>query len=130
MLAILGARIYTSPSQAPIADGAVIMTDGIITAVGQRNQLRVPANATILDGAGLTVTAGFWNTHVHFTEATWQSAGSRSAAELTAGLRAMLTRWGVVRVVDTGSCPTIRSRSDAAPGEPRSRSRCGPPSSP
>jgi len=103
ILAILGARIYTSPVEEPIGNGAVVMTGGVITAAGARDRVHVPKGASIVDGTGLTVTAGFWNTHVHFTEGRWQSAGSRPAAELTEGLRAMLTRWGVVRVVDTGS---------------------------
>jgi imidazolonepropionase-like amidohydrolase len=103
MLAIVGARIYTSPAEAPLSDGTLIMANGAISAVGRRDRISVPAGAAILNGAGLTVTAGFWNTHVHFTEARWQNADTRSAEELTAGLRAMLTRWGVVRVVDTGS---------------------------
>jgi imidazolonepropionase-like amidohydrolase len=102
-LAVVGARIYTSPVEVAIANGTVVMTEGVITAVGPRDQIRVPKGATVVDGVGLTVTAGFWNTHVHFMEGRWQGAGSRPAAELTAGLRAMLTRWGVVRVVDTGS---------------------------
>ena len=103
MLAVVGARIYTSPAEEAIPNGAVVITDGVITAVGPRDRIRVPIGATIVDGTGLTVTAGFWNTHVHFMEGRWQSADSRPAAELTEGLRAMLTRWGVVRVVDTGS---------------------------
>ena len=60
----------------------------------------------MLSGAGRTVTAGFWNTHVHFTESKWQPADSKPAAELAADLRAMLTRWGVVRAVDVGSPPS------------------------
>jgi imidazolonepropionase-like amidohydrolase len=79
------------------------MTDGTITAAGRRDQVRVPANATVLDGAGLTVTAGFWNAHVHFIEAKFLPADSLIAADLAAALRAMLTRWGVVNAVDTGS---------------------------
>ncbi|PYM55679.1 MAG: hypothetical protein DMD77_18975 [Candidatus Rokuibacteriota bacterium] len=119
VLAILGARIYPSPSEPPIANGAVIATDGLITSVGPRDGVRVPAGATVLDGAGLSVTAGFWNTHVHFTEAKWRPAESVPAAELTAALRAMLTRWGVVRVVDTGSLPpnTLALRRRIESGE-------------
>ncbi|PYM69513.1 MAG: hypothetical protein DME10_23595, partial [Candidatus Rokuibacteriota bacterium] len=118
-LAILGARIYPSSSEPPIANGAVIATDGLITSVGPRDGVRVPAGATVLDGAGLSVTAGFWNTHVHFTEAKWRPAESVPAAELTAALRAMLTRWGVVRVVDTGSLPpnTLALRRRIESGE-------------
>jgi imidazolonepropionase-like amidohydrolase len=102
-LAIVGARIYASPTEAPIADGVVVMTGATISAVGRRDQVRVPAQATVLDGTGLTVTAGFWNAHVHFIDAAFQSADSRPAAELTERVRAMLTRWGVVNAVDTGS---------------------------
>ena len=103
MLAIVGARIYTAPAGELIADGSVVMSGDVITAVGPRERVRVPKGAAIVDGAGLTVTAGFWNAHVHFTEARWRSAATRPAAELELELRAMLTRWGVVRVVDTGS---------------------------
>lgn len=104
-LAIVGARIYTSPADAPILDGAVVMTGGVITAVGPRSRIPVPAGAMIIDGPRLTLTAGFWNAHVHFTEAQWPSADSRPEAEMSADLRAMLTRWGVVHAVDTGSRP-------------------------
>jgi imidazolonepropionase-like amidohydrolase len=103
VIAVTGVRIYPSPTAPPIADGTIVVTRGVITAVGPRQETAVPAGATVLTGAGRTVTAGFWNTHVHFMEARWQPADSKPAAELTSGLRAMLTRWGVVRVVDTGS---------------------------
>jgi len=103
VIAVTGARIYPSPTAPPIADGTIVVTKGVITAVGPRQATAIPAGATVLPGAGRTVTAGFWNTHVHFTESRWQPADSRPAAELASDLRAMLTRWGVVRVVDTGS---------------------------
>jgi imidazolonepropionase-like amidohydrolase len=118
-LVIQGARIYPSPSEPPIPNGTVVASDGLITSVGPRDRVRVPARATVLDGAGLTVTAGFCNAHVHFTEAMWQAADSASATELAASLRAMLTRWGVVRVVDTGSPPanTLALRRRIESGE-------------
>ena len=102
-LAIVGARIYTSPTDPPITDGTIVVTDATISAVGRRDQVRVPANATVLDGAGLTVTAGFWNAHVHFIEPKFDSVLAKPAADLTANVQAMLTRWGVVNAVDTGS---------------------------
>ena len=118
-LAIVGARIYTAPTDPPITDGVVVMTGATISAVGRRDQVRVPGHATVLDGTGLTVTAGFWNAHVHFTDARFEAAASRPAAELTASLRAMLTRWGVVNAVDTGSRPenTLALRRRIEEGE-------------
>src|SRR5882672_3205087 len=60
-LVIQGARIYPSPSEPPIPNGTVVASDGLITSVGPRDRVRVPARATVLDGAGLTVTPGFCN---------------------------------------------------------------------
>jgi imidazolonepropionase-like amidohydrolase len=118
-LVIVGARIYTAPTDPPITDGVVVMTGATIGAVGRRDQVRVPGHATVLDGTGRTVTAGFWNAHVHFTDARFEAAASRPAAELTASLRAMLTRWGVVNAVDTGSRPenTLALRRRIEEGE-------------
>ena len=118
-LAIVGARIHTAPTDPPITDGVVVMTGTTISAVGRRDQVRVPGEATVLDGTGLTVTAGFWNAHVHFTGARFEAAASRPAAELTASVRAMLTRWGVVNAVDTGSREenTLALRSRIEGGE-------------
>src|SRR3989441_247177 len=48
-------------------------------------------------------TAGFWNSHVHFTGADFRAADTAPAESLAAALRAMLTSYGVVHVVDTGS---------------------------
>src|SRR5258705_2033141 len=76
-LAIVGARIYTSPTEAAITGGVVVMTGTTISAVGRRDQVRVPEQATVLDGTGLTVTVGFLNGHVDFIDAAVQSAASR-----------------------------------------------------
>jgi imidazolonepropionase-like amidohydrolase len=118
-LAIVGARIYTAPTDPPITDGVVVMTGATISAVGRRDQVRVPGHATVLDGTGLTVTAGFWNAHVHFTDARFEAAAFRPEPELTASLRAMLTRWGVANAVDTGSRPenTLALRRRIEEGE-------------
>src|SRR5262249_32739471 len=53
--------------------------------------------------AGMTVTAGFWNSHVHFFERKWAKAGEIPAAELTRQLQEMLTRFGFTSVFDLGS---------------------------
>jgi len=101
--ALVGGRVRTAPDAPDIAEGVVLVTDGRITAVGPRADVRVPAHATVIDCAGATVTAAFWNTHVHFTGPPFREAATAPSAQLAEGLRAMLTSYGVVHVVDTGS---------------------------
>jgi imidazolonepropionase-like amidohydrolase len=103
--ALVGGRVQVSPDAAVISDGVVVLRGRLITAVGDRNTVRVPPGAEVIDCAGATVTAGFWNSHVHFTQAVWTGAATAPAARLTDALRAMLTSYGVVRVLDTGSEP-------------------------
>ena len=81
--------------------------------------------------AGTTITAGFWNSHVHFTESKWENAASQPAGQLEAQLRAMLTRYGFVAVTDTGSFleNTLALRARIESGEvagPEIRTAGGP----
>jgi imidazolonepropionase-like amidohydrolase len=105
VIALVGGRVQTAPDAAVIADGVILVEGAVITAVGPRGDVRVPPGAVVLDCAGATVSAGFWNSHVHLTQPVWNDAGSAPAERLAAGLRAMLTSHGFVRVVDTGSPP-------------------------
>jgi imidazolonepropionase-like amidohydrolase len=67
----------------------------------------------------MVVTAGFQNSHVHFTEQKWANASTLPASQLTHQLQEMLTRYGFTTVVDTGSVPlnTIALRSRIEAGE-------------
>jgi imidazolonepropionase-like amidohydrolase len=115
--ALVGGRVQVAPEATAIADGVVVVRDGLITDVGRRADVRVPAGATVIDCAGGTVTAGFWNSHVHFMQPVWSEAATAPAERLTDALRAMLTSYGVVRVLDTGSFPVntdaLRRRIEA-----------------
>jgi imidazolonepropionase-like amidohydrolase len=102
-LALTGATIYASPTADPIRNGVVLIRDGRIAAVGRAGSVRIPAGIQTLDCSGLTITAGFWNSHVHFMERKWAKAAEIPAAELAAQLQAMLTRYGVTNAFDTGS---------------------------
>ena len=55
-LALVGGTIYTTPTDPPIRDGAVLIENGRITAVGRRASVRVPRATTVLDTAGSTIT--------------------------------------------------------------------------
>jgi imidazolonepropionase-like amidohydrolase len=102
-LALVGGTIYASPAESPIADGVVILSDGKIAVVGRRGSVRVPEGMATLDCSELTITAGFWNNHVHFFERKWADASSIPAMELASQLQDMLTRFGFTSVFDLGS---------------------------
>ena len=104
-LILRGASVYASPDAAPLPDAVVVVSGGGISAVGSAGDVQIPPDARVIDCAGKTVVAGFWNSHVHFTEAVWNSAANGPAAPLTAHMQEMLTRWGFTTVWDLGSNP-------------------------
>lgn len=104
-LVLRGGSVYASPDAAPLPDAIVVISSGAITAVGPASDIQVPLDARVIDCTGKTVVAGFWNSHVHFTEAVWKSAADGPAAPLTAHMQAMLTRWGFTTVWDLGANP-------------------------
>jgi imidazolonepropionase-like amidohydrolase len=104
-LVLKGGSVYASPEASPISDAVVVMSSGVITAVGRTGEVQIPSDARVIDCAGKTIVAGFWNSHVHFTEAVWRSAAGGPAAPLTVHMQEMLTRWGFTTVWDVGSSP-------------------------
>lgn len=116
----LGAKVYPSPTAAPIENAVVIVKDGKISAVEARGRSKVdvPPAAVKLDCAGKVVVAGFWNSHVHF-ENGWHDAASVPADKLEVHMQEMLTRWGFTTVWDLGSEPnnTLALRRRVESGE-------------
>jgi len=102
-LAIRGARILPSPDAPPIEQGTVLVRSGRIEAVGAH--VPIPPGAEEISAEGKVLTAGFWNAHVHFSEAKWRNSDRRPSAILEAHLHDMLTSRGFSTVVDLGSDP-------------------------
>ena len=50
--ALVGGRVQPSPDAATIADGVVLISQGVITAVGTRAEIAVPPGAIVIDCAG------------------------------------------------------------------------------
>lgn len=115
-IALVGGRICVSPFQ-EIGDGIVIIQDGKIAAVGSRSQVKVPQGMGIVDCGGMTIMAGFQNSHVHFTEPKWNDAAKLPVDQLTQQFEGMFTRYGFTSVVDTGSnlvnTEALRTRVDS-----------------
>jgi imidazolonepropionase-like amidohydrolase len=115
--ALVGATIYVDPTEPPTRDGVVLIQNEKIAAAGPRAQMQFPETAHVLDCFGLTITAGLWNSHVHFFERKWADAANTPAPELTRQLQDMLTRYGFTSVFDTGSSwentRSLRDRIDS-----------------
>jgi imidazolonepropionase-like amidohydrolase len=102
-LAVVGGTIYVSPTDEPIRDGVILINGSKIAAVGRRASVRVPRGTTVIDATGSTITAGFWNSHVHFLERMWTDPAKVPASDLTRQLQMMLTQYGFTSVFDIWS---------------------------
>ncbi|WP_342083510.1 amidohydrolase family protein [Dyadobacter sp. OTU695] len=65
IVAITGATIIDGTGGKPIEDGCVIVTDGIISAVGKKADTEIPGNAQVVDARGLALLPGFIDSHFH-----------------------------------------------------------------
>ena len=69
-LALTGARIITMNGDQVIEDGVIVVNENRIEAIGPRGSVTVPADATVMDMAGKTITPGFVDAHWHGSMAT------------------------------------------------------------
>jgi imidazolonepropionase-like amidohydrolase len=118
-LILTGGKIYPSPTAAPISNGVLLVQDGKIATVGKTGEIALPSAAEKIECTGLIITAGFQNSHVHFTEQKWDDAAHQPAAKLSQQLAEMLTSYGVTTAVDIGSYlqNTVALRSRIESGE-------------
>lgn len=117
--ALVGATVYPSPDAPPIEDAVILMYGGKITTIGKRSEVKLPKWTQVIDCKGKVITAGFWNSHVHFTEDVWNDAATAPADKLGQHMQEMLTRWGFTTVFDIGSFPqnTLALRKRVNAGE-------------
>jgi imidazolonepropionase-like amidohydrolase len=100
------ATIYTSPTAPPLHDAAILLHNNRIVAVGPTSSIKsrlLTRKLTVYDCTGLTITAGFWNSHVHLLPPQLLHAEQHTPAELNAQLQTMFTRWGFTTVFDIAS---------------------------
>ncbi|MFP2896185.1 amidohydrolase family protein [Corallococcus sp. 4LFB] len=102
---LTGTRLYVAPDAPPLDDAWVVVSGGKIEAVGSAPDAP-PAGVRREDACGGgVITAGFQNSHVHFTDPAFAGAASRPRDELQSPLSQLTTRYGFTTVVDTGSDP-------------------------
>jgi imidazolonepropionase-like amidohydrolase len=102
-LALVGAKIYPSPTEQAIEKGSILVHDGRIVAFGPSAAIKVPLDGTVIDCRGLVVTAGFWNSHVHILTPGLLHAEKLSSQQITSQLEEVVTRWGFTTVFDIAS---------------------------
>jgi len=120
-LALIGAKVYLSPTDPPLENATILVHNGRITAVGPSATTKPPRFAravTVMYCEGMVVTAGFWNSHVHIFTPGLLHSEKLSSSELSSKLEAMLTRWGFTTVFDIASLldntNSIRRRIDSS----------------
>ncbi|WP_158617080.1 amidohydrolase family protein [Corallococcus exercitus] len=102
---LTGTRLYVAPDAPPLDDAWVLVSGGKIEAVGSASDAP-PAGVRREDACGGgVITAGFQNSHVHFTDPAFAGAADRPRDELQQPLSQLTTRFGFTTVVDTGSDP-------------------------
>jgi imidazolonepropionase-like amidohydrolase/predicted alpha/beta superfamily hydrolase len=120
-LILRSAKVYPSPAEPPIENASVLIHDGKIRAVGPDTAIKIPAGAAIIDCKGLTVTAGFWNSHVHILDPRLLHVRDSKAPQLNQQLDRMFNAWGFTTVFDISSMleNTLRLRRRIEDGELR-----------
>jgi imidazolonepropionase-like amidohydrolase len=70
-LAIVGATLIDGTGAAPLPDSAVVIHDGRIVAAGARAKVKIPKDASVVDGKGKFLLPGLWDMHAHFEQVEW-----------------------------------------------------------
>jgi imidazolonepropionase-like amidohydrolase len=66
-IAIVGVTVIDPTSSQPSAtDQTILVSDGVISAVGPSSSIAIPAGARPVDGRGKFAIPGLWDAHVHF----------------------------------------------------------------
>ena len=60
-----GARLIAGDGAAPLAESALVVTGGVISAVGPRDAVAIPAGATVVDVSGRTIMPALVDLHGH-----------------------------------------------------------------
>jgi N-acetylglucosamine-6-phosphate deacetylase len=94
---VLLARQLFTPLQA-IDDAALVMEDGVISAVGARNEVRIPADASVLDFGDAVLAPGLIDIHIHGGAGHDVMEGSDESLK---AVERLMTKHGV-----TSYCPT------------------------
>jgi N-acetylglucosamine-6-phosphate deacetylase len=94
--AIYASRIFTPQEQ--LADSVILTENGRITAIGHRDEVKIPSGAIDYVAAGMTVVPGFVDVHIH-------GAGGHDVMEATPAaldcIASTVARYGTTSILAT-----------------------------
>ncbi|UCC52915.1 MAG: PD40 domain-containing protein, partial [Anaerolineaceae bacterium] len=87
-IALFNGTLIDGTGADPLPEAAVVVVDGLISAVGPLSDIDIPADAQIVDVEGATILPGFINSHVHnaydaYALASWAQEGVTAVCDLT-----------------------------------------------
>jgi imidazolonepropionase-like amidohydrolase len=68
---LAGGTIVDGTGRPPIPDGAIVVRDGRIAAVGPRAAIDAPRTLPVVRVDGKTILPGLWDMHTHVTQIEW-----------------------------------------------------------
>jgi imidazolonepropionase-like amidohydrolase len=131
--ALVGATLVDGTGKSPVPDSVVLLRDGKVECAGARSGCEVPSGVETIDVAGLWITPGLIDAHVHFSQSGWADgrpdaidARDRHPYEETVGrLRAHPETFfrsylcsGVTAVFDVGGYAWTVALRDRAENDP------------
>jgi imidazolonepropionase-like amidohydrolase len=63
--AIVGATLIDATGAAPVKDSMVVIRDGRIAAIGERQKMKIPKGTPVVDAKGQALLPGLWEMHIH-----------------------------------------------------------------
>jgi imidazolonepropionase-like amidohydrolase len=111
-----GARLIIGDASPPIENGAVVVQEGRIVAIGPKSAIAAPAGATRVDLTGKTVMPAIVNLHAHFGWEIFSAQGDVPAAPQNFTPENLLDHlqrqafYGVGTVLDAGSAQLAIAR--------------------
>lgn len=99
-LAITNITVFAEPYKPTIEKATILIKKGKLKKIGPSETLKIPSGFRVINGKGKYVTAGYWNSHVHFIEPKWSNAKDIPIDVLETHLQEMFTSKGFVYVFD------------------------------
>jgi imidazolonepropionase-like amidohydrolase len=95
-----GARIFDGTGKPAVENGAIVVQEGRIAAIGPSNKVKAPKGARVIGLRGKTVTPGLINTHGHVSDVEGKRTGATE--EGVTNQLALFARYGITTVVSLG----------------------------